>query len=267
MKFKKQIIEFLIKLNDDFNDNERKESNDNFLKEYFKLGLEIFSENNQEILHLKFIRKDINLNDTESMDGAICLNDIQKSFETISNIRSWLENFVSSLSEDDYKEPQLDNLFNTYASLADTYLKGKDRITSSMNNIKKYLEDLGFGFDNDNMELFIQNFPKKDFLEKFFPFKSKFLKDLYQDEGILIWKELNGDVKPDRRRSVDADADQDKIAFHEFTEEDIRKNIQILENDENYTLKKCSIFFHKIRKSLRYKPMFFLIYGYLLWVI
>ena len=102
-------------------------------------------------------------------------------------------------------------------------------------------------------------------MEKIFPFKSNFKKNLYQDEDILIWKELNGDVKPDGCKNVDADADPDKIAFHEFTEEDIRKNIKILENDENYTLKKCSIFFHKIRKSLRYKPMFFLIYGYLLW--
>ena len=179
-------------------------------------GLDFFNENNQDILDLKFIRKDINLNVTESMDDAICLNDIQKSFETISN------NF-----------------------LADNFLKGKDDLTSLMMNIQKYLNNLGFG--SDNRQLFIQNFPKKDFLEKNFPFKSKLFENLYQVEGILIWKELNGDVKPDGRKNVDADADPDKIAFHEFTEEDTRKNIKILENDENNTLKKCSIFFHKIR--------------------
>ena len=41
MKFKKQIIEFLIKTNDDFNDNQRKESNDDVLKEFFMAGLDL----------------------------------------------------------------------------------------------------------------------------------------------------------------------------------------------------------------------------------
>jgi hypothetical protein len=257
MKFKKQILEFFIKTNDEI--NQMKEShNDDLLKEFFVCALINFKENNKEISQMKFKRgKEINLNSTDSINDAICLAEIQKSIEKIPNIRSWLENFVSSLREDDYNEPELDNLFESYASSANIYFKGKDTIASSIIPIKKYLKDLGFG--SDKKDLFIQNFPKKDFLEKFFPFKSEFLKNLCQDNGQSIWKQLNGDVVPISRREVeklDGDDDEDDdgddiVVLHLLPEDDIKKKIKILENDSNNTLKKCSLFFHRVRKSFR----------------
>ena len=62
MKFKKQILDFFIKTNDEI--NQMKEShNDDQLKDYIVCGLDMFTENNKEISQMKFKRgKEINLN-------------------------------------------------------------------------------------------------------------------------------------------------------------------------------------------------------------